>query len=147
MANKYLIVNASNDVFFAAVAKGEGMVQPSTRRVLDLQDELSERKIEAYASSNIFIKKTNAAADNENPLPGMDSAIASARNQLMLVAGQERADLIDALMKGDDTAASKSSKSGASSATAAPSTTAGAQGGTAGGASTTSAGNTSTAGT
>lgn len=146
MGNKYLIVNASNDVFFAAVAKGEGMVQPSTRRVLDLQDELSERKIESYASSNIFIKKTNAAAQNEDPLPGMDSTIAASRNQLMLVAGQERTDLIETLFKGDETAAAKSSKSGTSSATAAPSTTAGAQGGTAGGAAATSAGTTSTAG-
>lgn len=146
MANKYLIVNASNDVFFAAAPKGDGLVQPATRRVLELDEELSENRINAYASSNIFIKKTNAAADNEKPLPGMDTTIAQARNTLMLAAGQERQDIIDALMKGDEP---KSSKSGASSSstTAAPSSTAGSQGATAGAAPAASAGNTSTAGT
>lgn len=138
MGHKYLIVNASNDVFFAAVEKGDGLVQPSTRRVLELTEELSDGKLNAYASSNIFIKKSGAAADNEKPLPGMDATIAGSRNQLMLVAGQERADLIETLMKGDEAATAKASKSGTSGATAAPSTTP---------AASTAAGNTTTAGT
>ena len=145
MASKYLIVNASNDVFVGAVAKGDGLVQPSTRRVLELEDELSDAKIANWASSNVFIKKSGAAADNEKPLPGMDSAIALARNTLMLAAGQERQDIIDSLLKGEE-AQTKTSKASSSATTAAPSTTPAAQGATAGAAAAPTAGNTSTAG-
>lgn len=158
MANpRYKIVNASNDLFNGISSKGDAMVQPATRRVVELDEELSEGRIALFASSGIFIKKTTEAAQNNEPLPGMDPDLAMARNRLMLVAGQERQDLIDSLWdEGGSKSASKSStkSSGAnaggdassSATTAAPSTTAAAQGATATAAPAASAGTTSTAG-
>lgn len=158
MANpRYKIVNASNDLFNGISSKGDAMVQPATRRVVELDEELSEGRIALFASSGIFIKKTTEAAQNNEPLPGMDPDLAMARNRLMLVAGQERQDLIDSLWdEGGSKSASKSSakSSGAnaggdassSATTAAPSTTAAAQGATATATPAASAGTTSTAG-
>ena len=100
MANKYEIVNASDAIFNRPAAKDDGMVQPNTRRVLDLNDEMSEGLIESYASSNIFIKKSTSAAQNGEPLPGMDEQIANARNRLMVAVGDERKELVDSLFSG-----------------------------------------------
>ena len=147
MANpRYKIVNASNDVFSAVVTHGEGLVQPNTRRVLELQEELSEGHIASFASSNIFIKKTNEAAQNSLPLPGLDENIAVARNRLMLAVGQERDDLIASLWDEALPKAKSAAKTSAAATTASPGSTPAAQGATATAAPAASAGNTSTAG-
>lgn len=149
MANpRYKIVNASNDVFSAAVLKGSGLVQPNTRRVLELESEISDARISAYASSGIFIKKTNEAAQNEEPLPGLDEGIALARNQLMVAAGAERDDIVTTLWdEGNGKAKAKAAAQTTTGATtAAPSATPAAQGATATAAPAASAGNTSTVG-
>lgn len=145
---RYLIVNASNEVFYQPTAKGDALVQPSTRRVLELDEKLSDARIESYRSSNIFIKSTTEAAQNSEPLPPMDSEIASSRNQLMVASGQEREDIIETLWKGSSASkkAAAAAKSESAATTAAPSSTPAAQGATATAAPAASAGNTTTAG-
>lgn len=129
MANpRYSIINASNDVFSRPSSKGDAMVQPSTRRVVELDEAISDRQIEVLASSGIFVKKTNEAAQNDQPLPAFDENIANARNRLMLAAGQEREDIISALWADKAVAGTATA---AAEKTAAPSTTPVASGATA----------------
>lgn len=123
MANKYEIVNASDAIFNRPAAKDDGMVQPNTRRTLDLSEEMSDALIESYASAGVFIKKSTAAAQNGEPLPGMEPEIAEARTRLMVAVGDERKAIIDSLHGGKKLPASTSSAkaSAPSSAGAAPS--------------------------
>lgn len=123
---RYQIINAGDGVFSRTTGKGgDGMVQPNTQRVLELDEELSDSFIESSASSGVFIKKTNAAAQNGEPLPGLDEKIATSRGRLMVAAGQERDDII-AELRGETkskTAATKTAEAPAAATTAAPSAT------------------------
>lgn len=121
MANKYEIVNASDAIFNRPAAKDDGMVQPNTRRILDLSEEMSDALIESYASAGVFIKKSTAAAQNGEPLPGMEPEIAEARTRLMVAVGDERKAIIDSLHGGKKLPASSAKASAPSSAGAAPS--------------------------
>lgn len=117
---RYQIINAGDGVFSRTTGKGgDGMVQPNTQRVLELDEELSDSFIESSASSGVFIKKTNAAAQNGEPLPGLDEKIATSRGRLMVAAGQERDDIIAELRgEGKAKAASTSKTSAAAQETA-----------------------------
>lgn len=121
MANKYEIVNASDGIFNRPAAKDDGMVQPNTRRILDLSEEMSDALIESYASAGVFIKKTTAAAQNGEPFPGMEPEIAEARTRLMVAVGDERKAIIDSLHGGKKLPTSSAKASAPSSAGAAPS--------------------------
>lgn len=116
---RYQIINASDGVFNRPTGKGgDGMVQPNTERVLELDEELSDSFIEREAAGGVFIKKTNAAAQNGQPLPGLNENIALARPRLMVAAGQERDDIIAELRGEKKSKASTSSAKDASSDTA-----------------------------
>lgn len=143
---KYEFINASDAVLSFPSEKGEAMVQPNTRRVLEIDEEFSDRRIENYASSGVFVKKSGAAAENGKPMSEFDPDIADARNRLMVAAGQERDDIV-AELRGEKKATRKSTggedPAGASPApSAAPTPTAAA----AAGATTGGAGATTTAG-
>lgn len=118
---KYEIINAGEGVFSRPAAKGDGMVQPNTRRVLDLDEELSDSYIEGSASAGVFIKKSTAAAQNGEPLPGLDEQIALSRNRLMVASGQERDDIVAELRGEKKAKATATSPAASASTTAAPS--------------------------
>lgn len=97
---KYRVINISPDVFTLAVGKGQGLVFPSTRRVIDTTEDLSERRIERLATTGVIVTKTTEAAQNDEPLPRAEQDLIEARLAFQTLFGEDRTKMIDTLAAG-----------------------------------------------
>ena len=90
MTKRYEIANLSS-----AVQTFEGlMVQPRTRRVLELKGDLSDKSIERYNSRQVLIQETSRNAENDQPLPASDPKLVAAYASLSTAEGADREKLL-----------------------------------------------------
>lgn len=86
MGKRYEITNLSN-----SVQTFEGhVVQPRTRRVLNLDEQYQEHNIERWRSRGVFMQETQKDAENGRPLPKSDPELVEAYARLTTAEGADR---------------------------------------------------------